>query len=337
MPHRKSEPALRPSTTFRRRKPLSDRKGSSVTGAASTHGPWLRPGPRNRPVLFALTGPQQGAVFRLHGTSLWLGRGPVELSIDDDAVSSRHALITRRTDGLYVRDNGSRFGTLVNGERVELPRRLVDGDHLSIGNTILKFSMLDELEERALIQLVELAIRDPLTRAYNRRYLNDHLRGEVAFAARQGIPLGLLVVDIDHFKQVNDTHGHVFGDVVLQLVASSIQRLLRPYDVLCRYGGEEFVVVARSTSSRNAEILAERIRHQIEAMRVEAAGKLASVTVSVGVASLGPGVANVDAEALLQAADEALYAAKEGGRNCVRTSRAKASVGSMRSVRGPAP
>jgi diguanylate cyclase (GGDEF)-like protein len=140
------------------------------------------------------------------------------------------------------------------------------------------------------------------------------------------------LVDIDHFKRVNDTHGHVVGDAVLQLVAGNIQRMLRPYDVLCRYGGEEFVVMARATSARNAEILAERIRHHIEAMRFEIAGESASVTVSVGVAALGPGVANVDAEALLQAADEALYAAKESGRNRVRTGRARTRSRSGRSL-----
>jgi diguanylate cyclase (GGDEF)-like protein len=285
-------------------------------------------------VLFALKGPQQGAVLRLHGTSLWLGRGSTELSIDDDAVSARHAHITRRSDGLYVQDGGSRNGTFVNDERIDHAHRLVDGDHISVGNTILKFCMLDELEEHALTQLVERSIRDSLTHAYNRGYMMDHLRSEVAFAARHGMPLGLLLVDIDHFKRVNDSYGHAVGDVVLRLVAASIQRMLRPYDVLCRYGGEEFVVMARATSARNAEILAERIRHHIEAMRFDAGGTPASVTVSVGVVALPAGAVDVDAEALLQSADEALYLAKESGRNCVRPGRLKASSRRVRRV-GP--
>lgn len=293
--------------------------------------PSARPGLRNRAVLFALNGPQQGSVFQLHGTSAWIGRSAqLELSIEDEAISDRHAHITRRPDGIYLQDNGSRNGTFVNDEAVEQPRRLVDGDHVSLGNTILKFSMLDELEEHALTQLVGLTVRDPLTSAYNRRYLTAHLRSELAFAGRRGTSLALLLVDIDHFKRVNDRYGHRVGDVVLQLVAASIQRMLRPYDVLCRYGGEEFVVVARETSPRNAEILAERIRHHIEAMPFEVGAKSASVTVSVGVAALSPGVGCGDPELLLEAADEAMYAAKEAGRNRVRVATPKAHSRTMR-------
>ena len=296
-----------------------------LTRSASPLVPSTRPGLRNRAVLFVLAGPQEGNVFQLHGTSLWLGRSvQAELSIDDDAISERHAHITRRPDGLYLQDNSSRNGTLVHGEALELPRRLVDGDHVSLGNSILKFSMLDDLEEHELMQLVALTVRDPLTSAYNRRYLMGHLRSELAFAARVGMPVGLLLVDIDHFKRVNDRYGHRVGDVVLRLVAASIQRMLRPYDVLCRYGGEEFVVVARDTSLRNAEILAERVRHHVEAMPFEVAGKAASVTVSVGVTVLSPGVGRGNPEALLHAADQALYAAKDAGRNRIKCSPLKA-------------
>lgn len=284
-----------------------------------------RPGPRSQAVLFTLAGPEQGAVFPLHGSVVLVGRGAQgNIILNDDAVSLRHARITRRGDGIYVQDDGSRNGTYVNDERLEMPHRLADGDHVAIGNTILKFSMLDELEEHALTQLFELTIRDPLTLAYNRRYLASHLQSELAFATRRDIPVALLLVDIDHFKRVNDTYGHGVGDVVLQLVAASIQRLLRPYDALCRYGGEEFVVVARDSSLRNAEILAERIRRHVEAMTFDVAGGCGSVTVSIGVLSLTP-QAEVDVAPLLQAVDEALYEAKHAGRNRVRASRASSS------------
>jgi diguanylate cyclase (GGDEF)-like protein len=269
--------------------------------------------------VFALTGSEQGAVFPLHGTSAWIGRSPEHLiHLNDEAVSKRHAHLSRRSDGLYVEDNGSRNGTYVNDQRVDAPRRLVDGDHLRVGNTIMRFSMLDELEERALTNLFELTVRDPLTRAYNRRYLAGHLRSELAFAARQGMTLGLLLVDIDLFKHVNDNYGHAIGDAVLQLVATSIQRLLRPYDALCRYGGEEFVAVTRDTSRRNAEILAERIRHHIQDLRFDTGAGTGSVTVSVGVTIAARGAEADDIPALLQAADDALYAAKDAGRNRVR-------------------
>jgi two-component system cell cycle response regulator len=284
-----------------------------------------RPGPRSHAVLFALAGPEQGAVFPLHRSVILVGRGArSNIALHDDAVSLRHARITRRDGGIHVQDDGSRNGTYVNDERVETPRLLEDGDHVTIGNTILKFSMLDELEEHALTQLFELTIRDPLTRAYNRRYLTAHLQSELAFSARRDLPLALLMVDIDHFKHINDTYGHGLGDVVLQLVAASIQRLLRPYDALCRYGGEEFVVVARDSSSRNAEILAERIRRHIEALSFDVPGGRARVTVSIGVVSWSA-QAGADVGALIQAADEALYEAKNAGRNRVRSSAARSS------------
>jgi two-component system, cell cycle response regulator len=284
--------------------------------------PSVRPALRNRAVLFVIAGPQQGAVFRLHGTSIWLGRGSqAEIDLEDDAVSIRHAHVTRRADGLYLQDGASHNGTFLNDEPAELPRRLVDGDHVRIGSSIVKFCMLDELEEHALTQLFELTIHDPLTHAYNRRYLTTHLRSELAYATRQGQSLALLLVDIDHFKRVNDTYGHRLGDSVLQLVAASIQRTLRPYDALCRYGGEEFVVVARDSSLRNAEILGERIRRHIEAVHFDVGGTSASVTVSVGVTATRPVGDACEGEALLEAVDAALYAAKNSGRNRVKVGR----------------
>jgi len=284
--------------------------------------PSTRPVRRNRAVLFVIAGPQQGAVFRLHGTSSWLGRGSqVEVDLEDEAVSTRHAHIIRRSDGIYLQDGGSHNGTLLNDEPADLPRRLIDGDHVRIGNSILKFCMLDELEEHALTQLFELTIHDPLTHAYNRRYLTAHLRSELAYAARRGQSLALLLVDIDHFKHVNDTYGHRVGDSALQLVATSIQRTLRPYDALCRYGGEEFVVVARDSSLRNSEILAERIRRHIEAMHFDVGDESASITVSVGVTAISPTGAADEGDALLEEVDAALYAAKNAGRNRVKVGR----------------
>jgi diguanylate cyclase (GGDEF)-like protein len=225
-----------------------------------------------------------------------------------------------------VEDLGSSNGSFVNEERIEGRCRLADGDHLRVGNTILKFSMLDALEEHALTTLFDLTVRDPLTGAYNRRYFATQLRSELAFAARRRAPLSLLLVDIDHFKLVNDTYGHQVGDVVLRLVASSIQRTLRPYDVLCRFGGEEFVVIARDTSERNAQILAERIRQRIEVLPLELGQRPASVTVSVGLICAHPEVPLSDGAALLLAVDAALYGAKAAGRNRVMCGPAEVSA-----------
>jgi diguanylate cyclase (GGDEF)-like protein len=273
---------------------------------------------REHAVLFAVTGPEQGSVFPLHSLSTRIGRdGDLDVNLSDDAVSRHHARLTLGRDGTHVEDLGSSNGSFVNEERIEGRCQLADGDHLRVGNTILKFSMLDELEQHALTTLFGLTLRDPLTGAYNRRYLATQLRSELAFAARRSAPLSLLLVDIDHFKLVNDTYGHQVGDVVLRLVATSIQRTLRPYDVLCRFGGEEFVVIARDTSERNAQILAERIRQRIEDLPLELGQKQASVTVSVGLICAHPEVPLSDGTALLLAVDAALYGAKAAGRNRV--------------------
>jgi two-component system, cell cycle response regulator len=302
-------------------RPYPPRAVDTLTAEQPALPSWVGKRPRDHALLFVLAGPQQGAVFPLHVASAFIGRGPgVEVNLSDGTVSERHARLIRGPGGIYVQDGKSKNGTFLNDEPVAKRVRLVDGDHLRIGNTILRFLMLDDLEERALTGLFELAVRDPLTRVYNRRYLMAHLRSELAFAVRGGLPVALLFIDIDHFKRVNDQYGHGAGDALLELVCSSIQLVLRPYDVLCRYGGEEFVVVARDTSLANAEILAERVRSHIEALRFDVEGGAASVTVSIGVASFCPGVADCEPAPLLEAVDKALYAAKLGGRNRISAS-----------------
>ncbi len=295
--------------------PTSEETPESVTPAPADGGP------RNRALLFAVAGPRQGSVFPIRGAELHVGRdGGAQLNLSDAAVSSLHARVSLGEGGATIEDLSSRNGTYVNGEPIDGPVRLVDGDHLRMGDTILRFSMLDELEEQALTGLFELTVRDPLTHTYNRRYLDTHLESELGYAERQQAPLALLLVDIDHFKRINDTYGHRMGDVVLKLVALSIQRLIRPYDVLCRFGGEEFVVVARNTSLRNAEILAERIRRRVEDMPLELDHERVFVTVSVGVISVEPALSSSDSETLMEAVDRALYRAKQSGRNRVVTS-----------------
>lgn len=287
----------------------------------------MRPGPaasssrkeRNRPVLFVLQGPEQGVVFSLRAPETVIGRDTsAAFVISEDTVSRAHARISIRGDGAYIEDLSSRNGTFVGDRRVSAEARLNDGDYVRLGDTtVIKFSLMDELEERALRTLFELTMRDPLTRLYNRRYFDDRLRSEFSFARRHNEPLGLLLVDIDHFKRVNDTHGHQAGDIVLQGVASGIRGMMRPEDVLSRYGGEEFIVIARGVSLRNAELLGERIRRQVSGMEFALPREKVRVTVSVGVASVGPDSTCASAEALVALADEALYRAKRAGRNCV--------------------
>jgi len=162
---------------------------------------------------------------------------------------------------------------------------------------------------------VERALRDPLTGALNRAALEEALQREVEVARRQGTPLAVLVVDIDHFKAVNDTYGHRFGDDVLRAVAHAVSDTIRRSDAFYRYGGEEFVVIASHTQPPGAQQLAERIRGSVAAIGT-VGGRPMQVSVSVGVAVLRTGESD---EALFQRADQALYRAKQNGRNRVES------------------
>ncbi len=245
---------------------------------------------RDRAILLELAGTQPGAVFSVPAPGVLIGRNAnTQVTLSDASVSGEHARLTLDEESASVEDLSSLNGTFINNQPIEKKTRLNDGDYLRLGRyTVLKFSMVDEFEETALRTLFELTLRDPLTRLYNRRYFDDRLRGEFAFAQRHGTVLGLLLIDIDHFKQFNDTCGHQVGDIVLKLVTQSIQKMMRPEDVLARYGGEEFVVIIRATSLRNLEILGTRICHRIQALPLNLPEHDLSVTVSVGSILHGP-------------------------------------------------
>lgn len=163
---------------------------------------------------------------------------------------------------------------------------------------------------------------DALTGLWNRGYLNDRLEIEVSVMERKGVPVSLAMIDIDHFKSVNDTYGHPFGDTVIQRIAEVLGEESRESDVACRYGGEEFAVILRDTPSTGAITVAERIRRSVAKLELEEDRKKVSVTVSIGIVGSDqfeePNT--VTAEALVEASDKALYEAKSKGRNRVECS-----------------
>ncbi len=173
-----------------------------------------------------------------------------------------------------------------------------------------------QLAENLALQarLREEAIRDPLTGLFNRRYLGETLTRELARTAREGHPLALVLIDIDHFKALNDRFGHQMGDRALHEVGAALRKHTRAEDVACRYGGEEFAVVLVGASSAEAGAWAERWRRAVEQLRLCHDGAEITLTLSAGVASYTTGA---DSDAMLQAADRALYDAKRGGRNRV--------------------
>jgi two-component system cell cycle response regulator len=164
---------------------------------------------------------------------------------------------------------------------------------------------------------IEMAITDPLTGLYNRRYMENHLSALVEQAAARGKPLTTLVVDIDYFKAINDTHGHDAGDDVLREFAARIKKSIRGTDLACRFGGEEFVIIMPETDMAIATIVAERLRRRIasEAFTIQQGAGAISVTISIGIATLD--AADDTANTILKRADQALYRAKRDGRNRV--------------------
>jgi two-component system, cell cycle response regulator len=273
---------------------------------------------RDRYTLTLLTGVEAGLVHWIESDETVLGRGHgCRVRIEDSALSRKHCRIIRREKDYVIEDLGSTNGTFVDGDPVRSPRKLSDGVRIQMGrDTVLKFSVQDELEMRATRRLYESAMADPLTGVYNRRYLDDHLLSEFAFALRHGTSLSLLLIDADHFKKVNDTYGHAAGDTALRALAGHLHRSVRTEDMIARFGGEEFAVLAREITTDGALVVAERIRTSVARTPVLLDdGQKVPLTVSIGVVTVGAGRHFDSADALLEAADEALYRAKEGGRN----------------------
>lgn len=191
---------------------------------------------------------------------------------------------------------------------------------LSAANSALEAEIAER--RRAEQALQQLAIRDPLTGAYNRREMERQLAEELARSARYRRPLSVLMLDVDHFKAVNDTHGHQVGDEVLRSLASRLRQAVRRADVVARYGGEEFLVILPETTLPQALGLAERIRFDVAQHTMALIhGEALRITVSIGVAAFPDHGA--DADSLCRSADAALYAAKQSGRNRVEAARAE--------------
>jgi diguanylate cyclase (GGDEF)-like protein len=271
---------------------------------------------RDRAYLIVLAGENLGQMFPVRDTETVIGRAAdASVRLKDDGVSRRHAKILHSEGQVVVEDMKSANGTLVNGQRVDRAV-LQDGDKIQVGSTtILKFTYADRLEEDFQQKMYEAAIHDGLTRAYTKRYLLDRLPTEVAYARRHATPLSLLMMDVDHFKKINDTHGHLAGDYVLVMLAQLISSVLRTEDIFARYGGEEFSILCRGATLDNAALLAERLRSRVAGAAFEYQEKRIPVTISIGVASY---VEDPDAGTkLIAEADAALYQAKREGRNRV--------------------
>jgi two-component system cell cycle response regulator len=274
----------------------------------------------SRATLTVMTGMQAGRIIALDGTPIIIGKAADSgLAVDDIGVSRHHVRVARSEDGgFYAEDLGSTNGTFRGKDRIGVIA-LNGGDLLQIGPHLqVRFAIVDSLEVSLYRRLYESSVRDPLTHLFNRQYLDDTLCAETARARRSGGELAILMIDVDCLKSVNDLFGHLAGDRALCTIAARILRVLRVEDMMARYGGDEFVVVAAGTDPAGARHLAQRARRAVEGLHMSARGHEVHITASIGIASLKELDANDDpVVALLALADARMYAAKALGRNQV--------------------
>lgn len=278
-------------------------------------GTLIRVAAEQRALLLVLSGTRLGHRVVLGDAPIDVGRGSgAGLILDADSVSRKHASIERFGGGHKIVDLGSTNGTYVNGVRVK-EQLLKDGDRIGIGKALLKYIAGGNIEGAYHEEVQRLMRFDPLTNIFNKRHFDESLRLAVFTAAGSARALSLIVFDLDHFKKVNDTYGHMAGDAVLCGATAAVQAVLSPTEVFGRVGGEEFAVLCGDTHLRAALQRAEALRRAVMREPYTFEDKRLPVTVSAGVAQLGE---SEEAESLFDRADAQLYAAKGAGRNCVR-------------------
>ena len=265
--------------------------------------------------LVVLFGGDIGKRIALGSHAVVIGRtSTADVLLDMDSVSRTHATITRTSKGFVLRDQGSTNGTFVNEQPVR-ERALRDGDQIRVGRAMLKFLTSSNVEAQYHEEIYRLMTLDGLTQVYNRRYFQEALDREIARSRRYKHPFALVLLDVDHFKQVNDRFGHQAGDLVLRRVSSLLKSKVRLNDLVARIGGEEFAVIVPEAKRGGARALAEKLRKSVEAELFTHEGQAFMVTVSLGVADFSATIETADG--LIKLADERLYKAKRDGRNRV--------------------
>jgi diguanylate cyclase (GGDEF)-like protein len=257
-----------------------------------------------------------GRRFVLDSSPIRIGRGAENhIVLEGDSVSRRHAHFEQRSGAWWCVDDGSTNGSYVNDDQIMREARMGNGDRIKIGPTIFKFLSGQDVEAQYHEEIYRMTIIDGLTQVHVKRYLLEALDKELMRARRHTRELSFLMLDIDHFKKINDVHGHLAGDYVLKEVAKHMQQRIRRDEVLARYGGEEFAIILPETNLEGGRALAEGLREKIEQSRFVFQGETIRVTISAGAAMLAEeDRASTD---LIRRADEKLYEAKRAGRNRV--------------------
>ena len=266
--------------------------------------------------LVVIYGLDLGRKFDLAKESTIIGRSSkADIQIDQESISRNHAKLTNGQSHILIKDLGSTNGTYVNDEQISGEYTLRNGDMVKIGRTIFKFIAGGNIEAAYHDEIYRLTTIDGLTQVFNRRYFEDAIERELSRSRRYTRPLSLVLLDIDHFKKINDSYGHLAGDAVLKEVALTIRGKTRREDVFARFGGEEFALLLPEVDHKGAAQLAEKARKLVEKHAFSFDGETIPVTVTAGVATVQK--KNEDPNELIRRADEKLYEAKSSGRNRV--------------------
>jgi diguanylate cyclase (GGDEF)-like protein len=269
--------------------------------------------------LIMVSGGIPGSMLRLEAEGTQLGRASENtFQFREITVSRHHAVLAIDPHGVVrLTDLGSTNGTFINERRIaaQVPVRLKDGDRIRLGSAVvLKFVRLDPCEEEFQRQMFERTVRDDLTGLFNRAYFLNQVGPLAEQSAERGLGVAILMLDVDHFKRVNDRFGHDAGDQVLREVATVLREATRSEDLVARYGGEEFVLALPIVAPDQATERAERIRATLAERRIIVGDASLHVTASLGLA-FAPADRVCSAAALITAADRCLYQAKDLGRN----------------------
>lgn len=266
--------------------------------------------------LVEIHGPSLGKKYVLDEEEFTIGRDVKNnIVVDLDNVSRRHAKIVCRDGKYFVADLGSTNGTYLNDDEVREETPLRSGDYVKVGGTIFKFLSGGNIESLYHEEIYQLTIIDGLTQVNNKRYFLEYLEREMGRCHRYNRSLSLTMFDIDHFKKINDTNGHLAGDYVLRELSQIIKPRIRREECFARYGGEEFAVVMPEAGPENARHFAEKIRKLVADHPFTFEDKDIPVTVSLGVADMTGDM--TEPLQFIKLADANLYKAKRTGRNRV--------------------
>ena len=257
-----------------------------------------------------------GKRFVLDVSPMRIGRGnDNHIVLEGDSVSRKHTHIESRGNVWWAVDDGSTNGTYVNDEQIVREMGLANGDRIKVGPTIFKYLSGQDVEAQYHEEIYRMTIIDGLTQAHVKRYLLEALEKEIIRARRHARELAFIMFDIDHFKKINDFHGHLAGDFVLKELARIVQGRIRRDEVFARYGGEEFAIILPETNMEGAKALADGLREKVEASSFVFQNEQIKVTISIGVTILAEH--DRTSTDIIKSADAKLYDAKRSGRNKV--------------------